>query len=1430
MKHVGSSNYIIYFDSYRVDHICLDFSTNLGLSAVEAQASITFLNADSLENWKAYLTEVRIFVKDIYTGKFRQVFEGDITGRNGSASRQSTGRTVYTVKGLYTWLELPVPMYIKNIDNLDVLRRFQLQAQNIDVDAVTKLLQNRKELFGTDKTLEQLIHKLFDLLDQGYSKITDNDTAFGFKDMRTKFKVMSDIDPKFRDKGFLDLIAFTQATTLQGFYDFLNEVLSQMMMEFYQDIDGSMKVKGPSWNDDIPKSHIIDESVTDEITRGITWDAQPTRILVIGGKSEILEAMYSGTDGGNAVNMQIPVGLYINGYKYVGMNFDAFLADGGGGSGGVDGNEDYVEGWFDDITSKKQYANCSYLDPMYEKLKINGGRPHFGVDYYMHFETLRNQGTDGVVEENRVITGGGNTLTIKQMINGTPYYFTYMHLKELPNLKKGDKVKAGQKIATTGGSGIGPPHLHFQVWKGGIDWTLNGQRTLTIDPVPFMKKMKEAAKNYGGDTPGNLYSSRDYKGPATTTNGYVAGVPAKIDGMNKYDSIIESVCKREGVNPMLVKIIGAIESGGDAKAIGDMTKYGRARGLLQIIPSIVGIKVDADKLFDPEYNITMFCKAMKSEKMPMMKNRGLSTSVYYAAYFWYGYNANGKAYADSFAQMYEGFPGLHRDDSITGNFTVKKGTSKNNSNTGPKVSGPQGPSLMMAQSLIQGEQNPNFFPSAVLNPGDGPSTPPVNDNPYSPGGSFQEGTPDASPDKNKLVDGKGVDAPNKNHAQKFVLPSGKGDLAAIFKKNSNGVDVNLIWAIAKEFSNLDNRASKKDDQTTAPEFHYGLMGVPKSYMDKHNLSEAEMMDPAKNVHYATKFYQECFEATKKHSFALLVYFLGGGGLGVLDKLKEQAKDGGVKYSFVDMLHLIEGIYDPKRQGYYLFDYAAGAFKDDRPPIRRAIMNWTQGTLDNYASLFDGNYITGDPHRGFKDNPNYNAKPGTVILVLDAQQGGKNEGNKANGLVEKTLTLAFAKNVDGKLGKKIDKGDKDSEKKYETLDVKMTRTGDATITNKERAKAIEKYQAAQVYSFSFSEGGNGVTIYVRSGATVGSKTLQEKIASRVKPVTEKHNIRFNGMKTISGGLLDELKNESAIIVDLGHLDSEKDATLIKNTDYLEDMAVAIAGGIVSTANADGNQASNPSAPSTGTGFPDFFSKYKPDLSPEEKKYKMQFTMLEMELIRAGGETGGNLAAAEAYLEQFAKYMMHVLRARATGITVPCVHAMPHIRPGFNAWLEPTRKDKVFYVTGIQHAGNFMTGVTSTIRGAYTRNPEEYDEKFNDNLFVSKTNYRASDLVPVIKKSEMDDVRDALRAIHREKVVNGSNHDYLKSLYTVKENPNKSIIQGNWNALMTEGQIAKEIKERFKDAPRVVDARVRDGREALNKAEDLHSEYMKRRKTE
>lgn len=1405
MKHIGTQDFLIYFDSTRVDPYVLDFSTNLGLSADSAQASITMLNADSLEKWKAYLTEVRIFVKSPFTGKYRQVFTGDIMGTNGSESRKETGRVTYEVAGSYSWLDIPVPLYLKTVDNLNVLRRFQLQAQNIDIDTMNTLLQNRQELYGTDKTVEEIIRWLFEVLDQGYSDIAKDDTAFGFKTLFQRFKVMSDIDPRFRDKGFLDLMTFTQSTTIRAFYDYLNQLLSQMMLEFYEDIDGSFRIKGPSWNDEIPYGHIFDESVIDNISKGTNWNQQPTRILTIGGKSEILEASSNGTPiDGLSTSMSIPVGLYINGGNYYGMHFDSFLKD-GVMTGGVPGGA--VSGFYDDLSAKKVYPNATYLNKEYERLKINGGKPHYGTDYYMSYETLNSQGVDGFVEEVRVITGGGNSITIKQVILGVTYYMTYMHLNALPSFKKGDPIRAGQKIGTTGGSGIGPPHLHFQVWKGGFDWA--NQRALTVDPEKFLKEMAgKVAKSEGTSgsytSTGVLPGVKDYTGPNQTSNGYQSGMKARLEGMAKHDKVIADTCAKFGFNPMIVKVIGAIESSGNASAVGVQTKYGKAIGLLQIIPDAVGVSgVSAERLKDPAYSVEIYCRAM-TEKMKTMKRLNLPQNARNAAHFWYGYTDGGRKYADAFAEIYEGFPGLSRNDSITGNYKSGNSTPQKSINVGPLA--PTN-SSSLARNLIQATQVAAMSVSSVEDGGSGSGSSPSTSN----GMSFLEGTAGAS--VTSSVDGKAVVAPAGTAKQKFVLPSGRGWYATVMKDNGNGLDINLIWGIIKATSNFNQSFDREDGQKIDPERHIGLMGVPLSYLEQNGISADEAKDPAKNIYYGTKLYKECFQATRKHSFAMLAYQLGGGGLGIVNELKESAMSKGLPYSFDAMLHLIEGIYDPSRKGYYLFDYNNAKFTNVSPPIQQTLLGWAQGAIDNYCALHGGNYIKGDPHRAFKNTPIYSARPSRVVIGLDPAGGGPQDMT-ANGLSEKTLTLDVSNRIISRLD-----GNPNA-------DIVRSRTSDEQLTLAQRASRLRSKGAVQSYRIQFATGGSGITVYRQVNGPVGSQTLQARMVSFLTPVAKKHNLPMNGARTADSAFLKGMGDSAAIIIEIGHLDKEKDAVTIRSTSYLEDISSAIGDAIVNSSNVDGSQGIIDSAPESDTEFPDFFEKYKPQLSAEEKKYRMRFMALEMELIRAGGETGGDLAAAEGYLEQFSRYMMHVLRARATGLTVSCNAPMPQVRPGFNAWLEPTRRNKVFYVTGVQHVGAFRSGVRTTVNGAYLRDIDDYDAEIDNNLFISKINYSAKDLVPTIAKGDMKSVIKDLQGIAKDSpVIEYGTSEYLRNLYNTPERPDMSIVQGEWNSDMTPSEILEKITERFKTAPPVVDERRREVTAAFQGARNLYDEFLR-----
>lgn len=105
-----------------------------------------------------------------------------------------------------------------------------------------------------------------------------------------------------------------------------------------------------------------------------------------------------------------------------------------------------------------------------KKYKVGSGAPaaykgHNGIDLVGKDGCPIFSITDGTVHTSTYESGGaGNYVSIKSTINGVERRLLYMHLKYRSELKKGDKVKAGQLIGYQGSTGNSTgSHLHISI-------------------------------------------------------------------------------------------------------------------------------------------------------------------------------------------------------------------------------------------------------------------------------------------------------------------------------------------------------------------------------------------------------------------------------------------------------------------------------------------------------------------------------------------------------------------------------------------------------------------------------------------------------------------------------------------------------------------------------------------------------------------------------------------------------------------------------------------------------------------------------------------------------------------------------------------------------------------------------------------------------
>ena len=171
----------------------------------------------------------------------------------------------------------------------------------------------------------------------------------------------------------------------------------------------------------------------------------------------------------------------------------------------------------------------------------------------------------------------------------------------------------------------------------------------------------------------------------------------------------------------------------------------------------------------------------------------------------------------------------------------------------------------------------------------------------------------------------------------------------------------------------------------------------------------------------------------------------------------------------------------------------------------------------------------------------------VKIFIDPGHGGSDPGAVANGLREKDLTLAIAKECNRVLNEE-----------YEGVQTKMSRTGDTYPSLSARTKAANDWGADYFVSIHINAGGGtGFESYIFNG-TVSSKTKEyQKKVHQV--IAAGDGWADRGMKRANFHVLRETRM-SALLTENGFIDRKEDAAKLKDPAFLKKLGRLHAEGI------------------------------------------------------------------------------------------------------------------------------------------------------------------------------------------------------------------------------------------------------------------------------
>lgn len=182
------------------------------------------------------------------------------------------------------------------------------------------------------------------------------------------------------------------------------------------------------------------------------------------------------------------------------------------------------------------------------------------------------------------------------------------------------------------------------------------------------------------------------------------------------------------------------------------------------------------------------------------------------------------------------------------------------------------------------------------------------------------------------------------------------------------------------------------------------------------------------------------------------------------------------------------------------------------------------------------------------------------IYIDAGHGGTDPGAVGNGLREKDLTLTISKKI------------ADILKGYD-CSVKLSRTGDQTLSLKQRTDDANKWGADYLLSVHINAGGGtGYEDFIYNGNVI-SNTVKYRDTMHTEIVKALGNVRNRGKKRANFHMVRQSKMP-AMLTENMFIDTKADADKLKDSKFIDKIAQGHANGLIKAFSLKKKQTSKP----------------------------------------------------------------------------------------------------------------------------------------------------------------------------------------------------------------------------------------------------------------